>query len=62
LPSISASKDSEILAFPDSEAFKTVGEIEKEFDYRFWQKKRQILFSQDRYEDAQAAFDQSIQI
>jgi tetratricopeptide (TPR) repeat protein len=62
VPSISAPQDSEILAFPDSGAYKTVGEIKNEFDYKVWQKKGQILFSQGRYKDAHAAFDQSIQM
>lgn len=62
VPSISAPQDSEILVFPDSGAYKTVGEIKNEFDYRVWQKKGQVLFSQGRYEDAHAAFDQSIKM
>jgi len=61
VPAISAPQDSETLVFPDSGAYKTVGEIKKEFDYRVWQKKGQVLFSQGRYEEALGAFDQSIQ-
>jgi tetratricopeptide (TPR) repeat protein len=62
VPPISAPKDNEILVFPGSRAYKTVGEIKKDFDYRVWQKKGQVLFSQGRYEEALQVFDQSIQM
>ncbi|MCX6719309.1 MAG: hypothetical protein NTZ38_02965, partial [Candidatus Taylorbacteria bacterium] len=42
--------DSEILEFPGSRDYKTVGEIKNEFDYRVQQKKGQVLFGQGRYE------------
>jgi len=62
VPAISTPQDSEILVFPGSRDYKTVGEIKKEFDYRVQQKKGLVLFSQGRYEDALVAFDQSIQM
>ncbi|MFA6371361.1 MAG: tetratricopeptide repeat protein [Methanothrix sp.] len=62
VPAISSPQDSDILVFPDSGAYKTVGEIKNDFDYRVWQKKGQVLFGQDRFEDALVAFDQSIQL
>jgi tetratricopeptide (TPR) repeat protein len=62
VPSISTPEDSEILAFPGRSAYKTVGEVKKEFGYKVWQKKGVILFSQGRHEEALQAFDQSIQM
>jgi len=62
VPPISTPLDSEILEFPGSRDYKTVGEIKNEFDYRVQQKKGQVLFGQGRYEDALVAFEQSIQM
>lgn len=62
VPPISAPENSEILLFPASRTYKTVGEIKNEFDYKVWQKKGQVFFSQGRYEKALQAFDQSIQM
>ena len=62
VPPVSASRDSEVLLFPENKTYKTVGEIKNEFDYRVWQKKGMILFNQGRYDEALQAFDQSIQM
>jgi tetratricopeptide (TPR) repeat protein len=62
VPPISAPADSEILLFPASRTYKTVGEIKNEFDYKVWQKKGRIFFSQGRYEEALQALDQSIKM
>ena len=62
VPPISSPKENEILLFPASRTYKTVGDIKKEFDYKVWQKKAQVFFSQGRYEEALQAFDQSIQM
>ncbi|MCX6678027.1 MAG: tetratricopeptide repeat protein [Methanothrix sp.] len=62
VPAISTPQDSDILVFPDSRAYKTVGEIKNEFDDRVRQKKGQVLFRQGRYEEALQVFDQSIQM
>lgn len=62
VPPISAPENSEILLFPASRTYKTVGEIKNEFDYKIWQKKGRVFFSQGRYEEALQAFDQSIQM
>ena len=62
VPPVSASGDSEVLLFPESKTYKTVGEIKDEFDYRVWQKKGMILFDQGRYDEALQAFDQSMQM
>jgi tetratricopeptide (TPR) repeat protein len=62
VPPISTPQDSEILVFPGSRDYKTVGEIKNDFDYRVQQKKGLVLLSQGRYEDALVAFDQSIQM
>jgi len=62
VPPISAPENSEILLFPASRTYKTVGEIKNEFDYKVWQKKGRVFFSQGRYEEALQAFDQSIQV
>ncbi|MDD4651031.1 MAG: tetratricopeptide repeat protein [Methanothrix sp.] len=66
VPPISDLNDSEILIFPvdssseGNKSYRTVGEIKEEFDYKFWQKKGQILFSQGRYDESLSAFDQSV--
>ncbi len=62
VPPVSAPRDSEVLLFPESKTYKTLGEIKDEFDYRVWQKKGIILFNQGRYDEALQAFDQSIQM
>jgi len=62
VPPISAPENSEILLFPASRTYKTIGEIKNEFDYKVWQKKGRVFFSQGRYEEALQAFDQSIQV
>jgi tetratricopeptide (TPR) repeat protein len=62
VPPISAPENSEILLFPASRTYKTVGQIKNEFDYKVWQKKGMILFNQGRYNEALQAFDQSIQM
>jgi tetratricopeptide (TPR) repeat protein len=62
VPPVSAPRDSEVLLFPESKTYKTVGEIKDEFDYKVWQKKGTILFNQGRYYEALQAFDQSIQM
>jgi tetratricopeptide (TPR) repeat protein len=62
VPPISTPENSEILLFPASRTYKTVGEIKNEFDYKVWQKKGQFFFNQGRYEEALQAFDQSIQM
>jgi tetratricopeptide (TPR) repeat protein len=62
VPPISAPENSEILLFPASRTYKTIGEIKNEFDYKVWQKKGRVFFDQGRYEEALQAFDQSIQI
>lgn len=62
VPPVSAPRDSDVLLFPESKTYKTVGEIKDEFDYRVWQKKGIILFNQGRYDEALQAFDQSIQM
>jgi tetratricopeptide (TPR) repeat protein len=62
VPPISAPDNGEILLFPASRTYKTVGEIKNEFDYKVWQKKGRVFFSQGRYDEALHAFDQSIQM
>jgi tetratricopeptide (TPR) repeat protein len=62
VPPISETEDSDILLFPESRTYKTVGEVRSEFDYKVWQKEGQVLFRQGRYDEALQAFDQSIQI
>jgi tetratricopeptide (TPR) repeat protein len=62
VPPISAPENSEILLFPASRTYKTVGEIKNELDYKVWQKKGRIFFSQGRYEEALQALDQSIKM
>lgn len=62
VPPISSPKNSDILLFPVSKSYKTVGEIRDEYDYKVWQKKGQVLLNQNRYEEALQAFDQSIQM
>lgn len=62
VPPISSPKNSDILLFPVSKSYKTVGEIRDEYDYKVWQKKGQVLLNQNRFEEALQAFDQSIQM
>jgi tetratricopeptide (TPR) repeat protein len=62
VPPVSSPRDSDVLLFPESKTYKTVGEIKNEFDYKVWQKKGMILFNQGRYDEALQAFDQSIQM
>jgi len=62
VPPISSPKNNEILLFPVSKTYKTVGEIKDEFDYKVWQKKGQVFFSQGRYEESLRALDQSIKM
>jgi tetratricopeptide (TPR) repeat protein len=62
VPPISAPENNEILLFPTSRTYKTVGEIKNEFDYKVWQKKGQVFFSQGRYGEALQTFDKSIQM
>jgi len=62
VPPISSPRNNEILLFPVSNTYKTVGEIKDEFDYKVWQKKGQVFFSQGRYKEALQALDQSIKM
>ncbi len=62
VPPISSPMNNEILLFPVSKTYKTVGEIKDEFDYKVWLKKGQVFFSQGRYEEALQALDQSIKM
>ena len=62
VPPVSSPKNSDILLFPVSKTYKTIGEVKDEFDYRIWQKKGQVYLSQGRYGEALQAFDQSIQL
>jgi tetratricopeptide (TPR) repeat protein len=62
VPPISAPDNGEILLFPASRTYKTIGEIKTEFDYMAWQIKGQVLFGQGRDEEALQAFDKSIQM
>ena len=62
VPPITAPESNEILLFPASRTYKTIGEIKNEFDSTIWEKKGQVFFSQGRYEEALQAFDQSIQM
>lgn len=62
VPPISSPRNTEILLFPVSKTYKTMGEIKDEFEYKVWLKKGQVLFSQGRYEEALQALDQSIRM
>jgi tetratricopeptide (TPR) repeat protein len=62
VPPVSSPINSDILLFPVSKTYKTVGEIRNEFDYKFWQSKGQIFFIESKYKEALQAFDRSIQM
>lgn len=62
VPGISTSNDSDIVLFPESRTYKTVGELKNEYHRRVLQNTGLVLLNQGRFSEAFKAFDQSIRL